>query len=111
MPNHEISLEEASAMTKRFREQKDNVLKPEYKDILPLCETFDRTAFDQLTKESGCTTIRCYLGMDENLNVKLIFVAGNAKGDDILPPTADAKIMEFGERCPPICPGVSPLNA
>ncbi len=39
---HFISLDEAKKMTKKFREEKEKVVKDEYKnkDILPICETF-----------------------------------------------------------------------
>ena len=110
--NHSIPLQEAIDMTKRYRDQKDNIVKPEYTNLLPLSETFDKAAFEELTKETGSSSIRCYLGMDENLVVRLIFVAVDDKDNDILPPTPGAAIMENGGHCPPICPTtISPLNS
>jgi hypothetical protein len=110
--NHSISLQEAIEMTKRYRAEKDNIVKPEYTNLLPLSETFDKAAFEELTKENNCASIRCYLGMDKDLVVRLIFVGVNDKDEDILPPAAGAAIMENGTHCPPVCPTVvSPLNS
>ncbi|MBA4168434.1 MAG: hypothetical protein H0X41_12980 [Chitinophagaceae bacterium] len=110
-PTHSITLQEAINMTKMYRDNKDTIVKPEYTNLLPLSETFDKAAFEELTSETGCTSIRCYLGMDENLVVRLIFVGVTDKDEDILPPTAGASIMENGEHCPPLCPGGGPLNS
>lgn len=113
MPNkHSIPLQEAIDMTTRYREQKDNIVKPQYTNLLPLSETFDKTAFDILTAENGCASIRCYLGMDKDLVIRLIFVGVDANDQDILPPAEGAEIMEVGAHCPPVCPGgASPLNS
>ncbi len=109
---HNISLQEAVEMTSRYRKEKDSILKPEYagKDVLPIAETFDKSAFEELVREKGCVSIRAYLGMDENKNIRLIFVGVNDKDEDILPDQGGA-IMEYGSRCPPQCGKKSPLNS
>ena len=101
-------------------------MKDEYGDkpTLPVCETFDRDAFEELLAVEGCVSIRAYFGMDEELNVKLIFVAVNDKEEDILPqlqtlPEGDTTmlaaaadttpIVEEGRRCPEDCPPPSGL--
>ncbi len=109
--NHEISLQEAIDMTKRYRENLGSMTTADYANSLPLCETFDKTAFEQLVGEAGCASIRCYLGMDKDKIVRLIFVGVDSKDQDILPPAVGAAIMEIGTHCPPICPGTGPLNA
>jgi hypothetical protein len=50
--DHSISLDEAKKMTKKFKEDKDKVVRDEYKgkNLLPVCESFDRAAFDKLIK-------------------------------------------------------------
>jgi hypothetical protein len=115
--NHNISLPEAIDMTTRYRKDKDLILKQEYagKDRLALCETFDRAAFDELLQEPSCVSVRAYFAMDNEKNVKLIFVGVNAKNEDILPSgqvtaAGGPSILEFGQRCPPICPASGPLN-
>ncbi len=113
-----IPLSQAIEMTRRFREEKELILIPELRDmgILPICEAFDRGAFEALLAKPGCASIRTYLGMDPDLKVRLISVAVDAKGNDILPSGAGASaqtgddIVEDGFRCPTTCPPPSPLN-
>jgi len=124
---HSITLDKAKQLTKKYRDNKKKILKDEYgnKPILPICETFERQAFEELLAVNGCVKIRAYLGMDEELGVKLIFVAVNDKDEDILPQeqtlpqgdttmlamTADTTpIVENGSTCPPNCPPPSGLN-
>ena len=63
--NNFISLAQATAMTTMYRKNMESILDPKYQgqDILPICETFDRGAFDALLAEADCTYIRVYLGM------------------------------------------------
>lgn len=122
--SHFISLDKAKEMTKKYRDEKENILIRELRDmgIMPVCETFNREAFDTLLQEEGCVGLRIYPGMDEYLKIRLIIVGVNAKGEDILPsgsssslsnlaPAGDGnEIVEDGMRCPTICPPPSPLN-
>jgi hypothetical protein len=117
--NHSISLQTGIDMTTLYRQEKENILATDYKNqnILPLSETFDRAAIDALLAETGCTAIRIYYGMDENLLVHAILVGVNEDNEDILPAetssltdTGDDPIMEQSIRCPPECPPASPLN-
>ena len=66
---HVISLQEAIVLTKRFRENRETVLATAYQgqNLLPLSETFNRNAIEMLLNKPGCTGIRIYYGMDENL--------------------------------------------
>ena len=112
-----ISLEQAVAMTTRYRKEMEAVLAPEFrgKNILPICETFDRSSFDALLKETDAHFIRVYLGMDDTDKIRVIAVAADAKGIDILPVAGKAldgggNIVEDGIRCPTNCPPASALN-
>ena len=125
---HRITLDNAKQLTKKYRDNKKKILKDEYgnKPTLPICETFDRDAFEELIAVPGCIGIRAYFGMDEELNVKLIFVAVNDKSEDILPQVQtlpegdtsmlamadddDVPVVENGVRCPTECPPPSGLN-
>ncbi|MEP7376067.1 MAG: hypothetical protein ABI675_21910 [Chitinophagaceae bacterium] len=116
---HFISLAQAIEMTSRFRNEKENILAPEYKDkgILPICETFGRDAIDTLLAQTGCVALRVYGGMSANLDVRYIIVGVNALGEDMLPQGESASkilteptIVEDGIRCPTTCPPGSPLN-
>jgi len=112
-----ISLEKAIEMTTRYRENRNAVTNPIYKgqDILPLSDRLNADVFRTLLSKPGCTYIRIYYGMDENLQVRPIIVAVNEKKEDILPSNAtlDDESDDIGDdslRCPPQCPPPSPLN-
>ncbi len=120
MPNNFISLEAASKMTALYREEMTRILdyRFESENILPLCETFDRAAFDALLNETGCTGVRIYYGMSEDLKVHAIVVGVNSDNEDILPETnlaevseTDPVIIEEAFRCPDVCPPKSALNS
>lgn len=114
--SHFVSLAQAKEMTARYRAQKEKILAPEYqgKDILLICETYSRDAFDALLAEADAAGIRIYFGMSPELQVRVIAVAVNKEGQDLLPDETDAaassgdKIVEEGQTCPPVCP-VPPL--
>ena len=115
---HFISLGQAIDMTTQYRSDKETILATAYQnqDILPESETFNRNAFDTLLAKEGCEGIRIYYGMDENLKVHAIAVPVNENNEDILPDhdtltESNEDIVEEGQRCPPICPPPSPLNA
>lgn len=119
---HFISLPAGITMTSLYRANRENILATAYKglEILPLSETFNRDAFDQLLALQGCAGLRIYYGMDEALKLHAIIVAVNELNEDILPeaalPESDTitedgnYIAEEGQRCPPLCPKGSPLN-
>ncbi|TMI87328.1 MAG: hypothetical protein E6H06_19970 [Bacteroidetes bacterium] len=110
-----ISLQEAIAMTTRYRDDKVKILTDQFagKDILPTCETFDRETFDKILSLADCQKIRLYFSMDSSLKIRMIIAGVNSKDEDILPAAAaddGGSIGEQGQLCPPICPPSSPLN-
>lgn len=113
-----ITLQQAIQMTGSFRSNKEVILSNPYKDrnILPVCETFDRAAFDSVLAQPDCAGLRVYFGMDENNLIKAIVVGVNSKNEDIVPVGAggmmeeESNIIEDGLRCPDTCPPSSPLN-
>jgi len=117
---HFITPAEAQKLTSNFRNYREKMVRDEFDGprTLPLCETFDRKAFDSLLAQPGCASVRIYLGMDEGNEVKLIAVGVNENGQDILPDatlTTDFTvetgiIVEEGARCPENCPEESYLN-
>lgn len=118
--NHFISLAEAIDLTSRYRAQSDTVLQPAYQGqgLLPLSESFDRSAVDALLAQAGCAGLRIYGGMNEQLEVHAVLVAYDGNGADILPSTSAASltteedvILENSLRCPPTCPIESLLNS
>lgn len=109
-----ISLNDAVAMTTRFRNNRATILGSNYQSALCNSETFNGT--DVTTLLTGATALRIYYGMDEDLKVHALLVAVDEEGKDILPASDtltgndDIFIMEQGIRCPPICPPESDLN-
>lgn len=124
--NHSIPLNQAIQMTTLYRQEKENILSPEYKgkNILSICETFDAAPFLQILNNPLCKSLRVYFGMSDDLKVHAIFVGVNEKNEDMLPAavsgtsgltsdetTEDGSIIvEEGILCPPNCPPPSPLN-
>lgn len=114
-----INLATATEMTLRFRENSENLLKPEFQNqqILPNNETFDRSVIETLLNKPGCSQIRVYSGLDDTLKLHSLIVAVDENGNDIITvangeSTSDEEedIVENGFRCPPICKPGSPLN-
>jgi len=123
---HFISLAEAAALNARYRQHHENILKEAYQgqNILPLSETFDRYAVDTVLEKPGCTGLRVYYGMTEDLAVHAVMVGVDENNRDILPVTTgtsaaaagetdeeDGFILERAIRCPDLCPDSSPLNS
>ncbi len=111
---HRITLSQAKKMTALYSAKRAVLAaKPEAGIILPLSQTFNRQAFDDLLAQPGCKGIRLYYGMDEAQQLHAVFVSVNEKEEDILPlaDTADGSIVEAGKTCPPDCDAVSLLNS
>jgi len=117
-----ISLDEAKKMTADYRAKKKVLLAPEYKqkNVLPICESFDRAAIDKLLSQKDCKGIRIYYGIKNEDEVHAIVVGYNSNNEDILPATdqartldgtdGDGDILDNTLRCPYTCPPSSPLN-
>jgi hypothetical protein len=117
MEENLITLEEGAVMTALYRAEMENVIAPEYKDmgILPICESFDRTAFDSLLALGNCTGVRIYCGMDTNLQIKFVVCGVGENNEDVYIPASpgsqEFKVIDQGMRCPDICPPESELNS
>jgi len=114
--SHTIDLQTAEQMTSDYRSNREAILTDQQKgkNILPICETFDKASFQSLINQTGCTGVRIYYGMDSGLKIHSISVGVNANGEDILPTKdglTDGEILENGNRCPDLCPPSSPLNS
>lgn len=119
MRKHIITLERAIEMTTLYRQQKEIILATEFKgqDILPLSETVDRSALDNLLNHPDCTSVRIYYGMSEDNKIHAVLVGVNSENEDLLPAVEASSesedepvIIEESYRCPPFCPKDSPLN-
>jgi hypothetical protein len=67
---------------------------------------------NDMLKEAGTNSIRLYFGLDNGVE-KLVLVAVNANGQDIINPTVGGQTIsgtyDFCQPCPPICDANSPL--
>ena len=95
-------------MTSLYRREKNNILNSEFRDreILPLSETFDAESFRVVLSNPECKSLRIYLGMNEDLKVRVITVGVNEKGEELL--EGEQSILEEGATCPPLCPPPPP---
>jgi len=88
---HEISLEDAAALTARYRAQMaSGQIKGGF---------FGKTAISKLITESGAVGFRYYYGLDEDEKQVLVLIAVNADGTDIV----DGIVLEFSLPCPTYC--------
>lgn len=118
MPNNLIPLGEGAQMTALYRQNKETILAEAYRDrgVLPICETFDREAFDLLLSNAEVKGVRIYACMDADLNQKFIAVGVSENDEDIFiypdpGQPGDAYVIEKGSRCPDDCPPDSALNS
>jgi len=115
---HLIPLSQAVAMTKKFRQYIDTVMLPQYggKYLVPKSETFDKNSILDLLNQPGCSSLRIYYGMTDDLNIHAVLIGVDADDKDMvegvaaMTDNADAVILEEAIRCPDTCPPASPLN-
>jgi len=108
IPN-QISLQEAIALTSRYR-------------TTPVADAFFSELYDgasvlALLNQPACRSFRVYLGRKPDQRICTVLVGVDANGQDILPPAGPATLtvdegilLEEAIQCPPICPTPSPLN-
>lgn len=117
-PKHRIPVSRGAQMTARYRKEKKRILKGEFadSDILPISETFEKAAIERLLAQPGCTALRVYYSMDEELKVHALLVGVDAENRDILPAstetatlTEEGEVLDEAKRCPNDCPPSSPL--
>ncbi len=113
-----ISLNKAIEMTSRYRQNKNAVIDPAFSgnDILAICDTINKAAIEALLAKQGCSAIRLYYGMNDDLQLRPILVAVDQNDEDILPNTGNndevgTDIVDDALRCPPWCPPPSSLNS
>ena len=106
-----ISIADAKKMIEKYREEKENLLQPEFQgqDIIVYSETFDRAQFDTILAKPGCVQLRIYYGMGEDMKVHAIVVGADENGQDVLMGETPAEeenddVIENSLRCPPSCP-------
>lgn len=98
--NHEISLQEASEMTKRYRDSQttEGYIKAEY---------FGQEAIKAILKQENCVGIRIYYALDENMVKKLVLVGVDQNENDLY----NGVLAEKGLTSPPHVISSNPLNS
>ena len=99
--NHEISLEDASILTERYRNQFSST------QLFIKGEFFGKQAIQNLINEPNCVGIRIYYGLNENNIPKLVIVGVDFNENDLI----QGSILDFGKLCPPACSNSNPLNS
>lgn len=119
MPAHFISVASAATMTARCRSEKEDILTTANRNngIIPICETFSRSAIDAILSDTSCTKVRIYTAMNTDLKIRFVIVGVNEDDEDIfLSDTSTSEepipsVIENGIRCPDDCPVSSSLNS
>jgi hypothetical protein len=85
--DHFITNDKAMQLINTFRQNKEGIAGGQFKGIDKLLfdhETFNVRDIATLLKAKGCIGLRINLGMDENKQVRLVLVAVDAKGKEIV---------------------------
>lgn len=98
--DHEISIEAASALTKRYREENPTLIKGGF---------FGKKAIQQLLAQDACVGIRIYLGQGDDKVLKFVLVGVDEDENDLI---GDGySCMEYSIPCPNHCGVNNPLNS
>ena len=100
MPKNTITLQQAQQWAAKWRLNPANTVKAH------LIPEIDIT---QLLAEEGVANVRAYIGIDENGTNKLMLVAVNADGNDMINEDLGQYIYDFTIPCPSVCDVDSPL--
>jgi hypothetical protein len=95
--DHHISLAEAAALTKRYRDAKVSAEKS---------GAFHKDQVLKLLDQPGCVALRIHYGRNADGTPALVLTAVDAADADITGGT----ILEQHMPCPPFCNGANPLN-
>lgn len=95
LQGHRIPLEEAAAMTRRYREGM-------HKGGL-----FLRADVDALLGQKGCSGLRFYYGLGVNGEDTLILVGVDQEGNDMV----NGVLIDTSFPCPPFCGDGNSLNS
>lgn len=120
--DHRMPISKAAVWTKQYRENHTLILRPAYdgKDVLPICETFNKDSIQALFNLPDCQGLRIYYGMDpETYRIHAVLCGSNSNGEDLYLHSLGADnlkdsegyVLEDSNRCPPLCPPDSPLNS
>ena len=89
--NHDISFDEASILTKRYREKEGATARKG--------GFFGRKAIEKLLQQESCVGIRYYYGLDSKDEKVLVLVGANAAENDLV--MSDNVAFEYSVVSPP----------
>lgn len=94
--DHSINLNDAAALTARYREEEGDEFLGGY---------FSKAAINKILEQDGCVGIRIYNGLSASDKRNFVLVGVNANGDDL----TGGELAEFSIDCPSNCPANSVL--
>jgi hypothetical protein len=95
--NHRISMKDAAAHTKRYRDAKKSEVK---------AGAFHKDQVLELLNQKGCVALRIYYGVDTAGAPSLVLTGVDASDSDLTAGT----ILEVLWPCPPFCGVANALN-
>jgi hypothetical protein len=96
--NHSISLAEASAWTKNYRDANPGQIKG---------HALGKNAISDILFQDNCVGLRVYYALDDSGAKQIIFVGIDADGNDLY----EGKLAERTYVCPPDCGAANSLNS
>ncbi len=100
MPKNTIDLATAQEWARAWKANPDTSVKAH---LIP------QVNITQLMESQGCQDIRAYLGLDDNGEAKLMMVAVDENGNDLIDESQGHYIYDFTTPCPLDCDVNSPL--
>jgi hypothetical protein len=95
--NHSITLQDAAAMTKKYRDTVGTTFLAGY---------FGKTAISNIINQAACVGIRIYNARKTTGEFNFVLVGVKSDGEELY----DDQLAEQTWACPPYCPNASPLN-
>ena len=93
---HEITLDQAEALTRAFRERNPQSQRAGH---------FSRRAIEKVLAHPGCEGVRIYHGVHADGRPALVVVGVDAADKDLV----DGPVVDEHKPCPPYCDGGSTL--
>lgn len=100
MATNVITLKQAQEWASKWRSNPENTVKAH---LIPEVD------ITELLAEPGVEAVRAYIGIDENDVNKLMLVAVDADGNDMIDASKGQYIYDFTKPCPDTCDIKSPL--
>jgi hypothetical protein len=97
--DYSITLTEASAMTKRFRDNSPSTA------IIAL--VIGASKIQQILDQTGCEGLRAYYALDDSNNPQLVYVGVDADGNDLV----NGVLGDRNFPCPASCSSANALNS